>query len=90
MSCASISPSPKGNSFLSWWPIWAYVAAHNVWAAGRGNEMLSQAAQRHRLAHPGLVPALALGLTAHLMGWLGHLDPLTYLGDLAERRLGHH
>lgn len=71
-----------------WSMIWGFVITHNVWAAGRGHEMLSQAAQRQSRAHPVLVPVLAFGLYAHLMGWLGPYDPISKLGDLVEKFRG--
>jgi hypothetical protein len=81
--------TPELQRTRGWWVIWVWVVLHNIWAAGRRTEMLSQAARRHKVAHPVLVPAFALGMTAHLMGWLGHADPLWHLGELVERRLGH-
>lgn len=71
-----------------WWPIWAYVVAHNIWAAGRNQEMLSQAAARTRRAHPVIVPIAGLVLYAHLMGWLGRCDPLYWLGAAALKVRG--
>lgn len=68
-----------------WALLWAYVIAHNVWAAGRGREMLSEAARRHRRQRPLLVVTAAGLLYAHLMGWLGSRDPLFWLGTQAER-----
>lgn len=68
-----------------WVAILGFAATHNIWAAGRGKEMLSAAARRHRVARPLLVPAATLGLWAHLMGWLpSQADPLHQLGVLAE------
>jgi len=73
------------RSTRGWWVIFGLAAAHNVWAAGSGREMLSEAARRHRRVHPVLVPAVALGLVAHLMGWLDHrVDPLYRLGEAVE------
>lgn len=67
-----------------WWPIWVYVTAHNIAVSGR-REYLSNAAQRHRRAHPVLVPLAWFLLVAHLMGWLGRLDPVSWSWSQLER-----
>lgn len=69
-----------------WQLLWAYVLVHNIWAVIRGHEMLSQTAKRQREAHPLLVPVLAGMLLAHLMGWLGRGDPISWVGVAVERR----
>jgi hypothetical protein len=68
-----------------WHLLWSLVIAHNVWAAGSGRELLSEAARRHRQRRPVVVAGLAGLLYAHLMGWLGKHDPLFLLGQQAER-----
>lgn len=68
-----------------WLAIAGVAAIHNIIQAGRGKELLSEAARRWRRRHPILVPVLSLGLWAHLMGWLPRwMDPLYMLGVVAE------
>ena len=63
-----------------WLLLAAYVVAHNIRAAGRGDEMLSQAVDRYLLEHRvvayGVIGTVALHL-ANLMparfDWLGGL-----------------
>jgi len=39
--------TPELQRTRGWWVIWVWVVLHNIWAAGRRTEMLSQAARRH-------------------------------------------
>lgn len=78
----------KPRRTRGWWPIWGWAVIHNVWAAGRNQEMLSEASRRTRRGHPIVVTTLSVGLLAHLMGWLGKLDPLTWLGSVVVKIRG--
>ncbi len=69
-----------------WAAIISFAVVHNVVAAGRRREMLSQACVRHRHDHPVIVPAIGVTLLAHLVGvapWWA--DPLHLVGASMER-----
>ena len=72
-----------------WVGLAAYVVGHNVRAAGRGDEMLSQAADRYLEHHPLLthlvVGAVALHILNRLPGWA---DPLGVAMDTMARIVG--
>ena len=53
-----------------WVLLAAYVAAHNVRAAGRGDEMLSMAVDRYLVAHPLLTRAVVAVIALHLTNCL--------------------
>lgn len=74
------------NADKGWAIIIGFALAHNVVAAGRRQEMLSQACVRHRHDHPVIVPAVGITLLAHLTGvapWWA--DPLHLVGAGMER-----
>lgn len=81
-----MTAAPDHSGTPGWVTILGFAAAYNVVQAGRRRELLSEACRRHRRNHPVLIPLAALGLWAHLMGWLDHrIDPLYQLGVAAER-----
>lgn len=72
-----------------WVGLAAYVVGHNVRAAGRGDEMLSQAADRYLERHPVLthlvVGAVALHILNRLPDWA---DPLGVAMNTMARMVG--
>lgn len=72
-----------------WVGLAAYVVGHNVRAAGRGDEMLSQAADRYLERHPVLthlvVGAVALHILNRLPDWA---DPLGVAMNTMARMIG--
>ncbi len=72
-----------------WLLLGAYVVGHNVRAAGRGDEMLSQAADRYLERHPVLthlvVGAVALHILNRLPDWA---DPLGAAMNTLARKIG--
>ncbi|OBY33436.1 hypothetical protein [Mycolicibacter kumamotonensis] len=77
--------SGESRPTRGWALIFGFVLGHNIWAAGTHREMLSETSKRQALAHPVLVPLLALGLYAHLMGYLRGYDPITRMTDFLNR-----
>lgn len=72
-----------------WIGIAVYVAVHNVRAAGRGDEMLSQACDRYLKSHPVLTTAVVAAVALHLVNALpAQLDPLGAVMNTLARKLG--
>lgn len=69
-----------------WLVLGAYVVAHNIRAAGRGDEMLSEAVDRYLLRRPLLTTAAVAVVALHLLNRLPPTaDPLgAAMGGLAR------
>lgn len=72
-----------------WIGIAVYVAVHNVRAAGRGDEMLSEACDRYLKSHPVLTTAVVAAVALHLINALpAHLDVLGGAMNTMARMIG--
>ena len=71
----------------AWLAIAVTVTVYEIAAARRNEwELLSEAADRHRVRHPVLVHAAAVYLSGHLTRrWPRRLDPLTQLAERLGR-----
>lgn len=72
-----------------WLGLAVYVLGHNIRAAGRGDEMLSETFDRYRVAHPLLAHAGVLLVGLHLLRRLPPvLDPLGAVMGTLARKIG--
>lgn len=72
-----------------WLAIAALVVGHNVLAAGRGDELLSQGVDRYLLRHPILTHAVVGLVALHLLNRLPPVvDPLAAVMDTLARAVG--
>ena len=72
-----------------WVVLAAYVVGHNVCAAGRGDEMLSEACDRYLKSHPVLTTAVVAAVALHLVNALPpFVDPLGVAMNTMARKIG--
>lgn len=72
-----------------WLMLGAYVAAHNVLAAGRGDEMLSGAVDRYLERRPVLTYVVVGAVALHLLNRLpAVVDPLGAVMGAIARKVG--
>lgn len=74
-----------GPRCRGWLIIWTFVAVHNIWATGRRQPLLSDAAKAYHTRRPVLSTALAAGLLLHLSGRWPRYDPIHWLGLTSDR-----
>lgn len=72
-----------------WLVLGAYVVAHNIRAAGRGDEMLSEACDRYLKSHPVLTTSVVALVSLHLVNALPPFaDPLGVAMNTMARMVG--
>lgn len=72
-----------------WLVLGAYVISHNVLAAGRGDEMLSQAVDRYLVRRPVLTYVVVGAVALHLLNRLpAFADPLGAAMGAVARKVG--
>lgn len=72
-----------------WVVIAVYVAAHNIRAAGRGDEMLSEAVDRYLVRRPVLTYVVVAAVALHLLNKLPpFIDPLGAAMGAIARTIG--
>lgn len=72
-----------------WAAIGVFVIGHNVIAAGRGDEMLSEACDRYLKSHPVLTTSVVAAVALHLINALpARLDVLGVAMNTMARMVG--
>jgi hypothetical protein len=72
-----------------WAAIGVFVIGHNVIAAGRGDEMLSEACDRYLKNHPVLTTSVVAAVALHLINALPPFaDPLGVAMNTIARMVG--